>query len=196
MHVLIIDNQSDNLPELVHACRRNQLTYDVVNSLSTHIEANSRNYDLIILSGGLWYKDPTQQGLHYGEEIEYIRHAQTPVLGICLGMQLLAASYGGELTKLKHQQHGMRTIELTQTGQELLDWTDNFPVYENHTVGVTQAPSPFDILATSEDCIEIMKHEHQPQIGVQFHPEKLHKKEHAQEIWHSLFKLLLTDYSL
>lgn len=109
-------------------------------------------------------------------------------------MQLLAASYGGELMQLKRQQHGMRTVELTQAGQELLDWTSDFPVYENHSVGVTQAPTPSDILATSEECIAIMRHKHQPQLGVQFHPEKLHKKEHAQEVWCSLFKLLRADY--
>lgn len=73
MHTLIVDNQSDNLPALVHACRRNQLTYDIVDSLSTHIETGGQDYDLIILSGGWWYEDPTQQEMRYGKEIEYIR---------------------------------------------------------------------------------------------------------------------------
>lgn len=190
MNILVIDNKPDDIDRIIDFCKRQKHFYDLVGPADLKSKAGA-NYDLIILSGGLWYKDPTQQQLHYGNELELITNCGIPILGICLGMQLIASAFGGELMELKQEYHGQKTVQLTDKGRELLNWSDNIRFNENHTEGVTKSPSCFEVLAISEECIEVIKHTSKPIIGVQFHPEKLNKKEHAEEVWSALLKLLV-----
>lgn len=189
MRIQLVNNKTDDLQLLINFCKHKNHSYKLVEPAEIANEKDAE-YDLIILSGGLWYDDPTQQQAHYEEELKLITKSEVPILGICLGMQLITAAFDGELMELKREQHGLKHINLTDTGKRLLKWPDDVNVYENHTVGVTKCPSQFEVLATSKDCIEAIKHVNRPIVGVQFHPEKLHKKEHAGEVWGSLLGLL------
>lgn len=184
MRIAVIDNGTDCLPKISKLCNISGHSFDVlpIDQLS---EVDLYPYDLTVLTGGLWFDDPTIHELHYGKELGLIAQNSTPILGICLGAQLIASAFGGVLMPLKHYARGNTDITLTEKGKELLDWSDDIKVYENHTIGIVQLPPQLESLAYSEECIEIVKHKSLPIVGVQFHPELTDKKESAI-IWNSL----------
>lgn len=189
MQALIIDNDTDDLVSVESFCRRRNIEYSISNPNILDKQL-AKDFDIVILSGGIWYEDPTQQELHYRQELEYIAHSEVPILGICLGMQLISAAFGGELMKLKNEYHGENKISLTVEGQEkIVGLAPILSVYENHTVGVVKSPPQFEVLARSSECIEIMHHKTLPILCMQFHPEKS-KAPQADKLWNSMFKLL------
>lgn len=121
------------------------------------------NPDLVFLSNGPG--DPTD----VPESIENIKKliGKKPIVGICLGHQLLCLALGGTTTKLKFGHRGcnhpvkdLETNKVTITSQ-------------NHGYVVDKLPE--DVVAThmniNDGTIEGMKHKTLPIFSVQFHPE-------------------------
>lgn len=121
------------------------------------------NPDLVFLSNGPG--DPQD----VPESIENIKKliGQKPIVGICLGHQLLTLALGGTTTKLKFGHRGcnhpvkdLETNKVTITSQ-------------NH--GYVVETLPKEVVAThiniNDGTIEGMKHKTLPIFSVQFHPE-------------------------
>lgn len=188
--ILIVDNGTDDIVSVQSACKRLGYDYETV-GMHQEMHNDSLAFDFVILTGGKWYDDPTQQGQHYQSELELILRSRVPIIGICLGMQLIATAFGGRSMKIKKEHHGRREIELTDAGKESLRLTDDkILTFENHTIGIVGPPDSFDVLAVSDDCIEMIKHKSLPIVGVQFHPEKLNKQEHADGMWRAMLQLI------
>ncbi len=93
-----------------------------------------------------------------------------PILGICLGFELICEKYGAMVRRHKKRIEGIKNIRLGQK-DKLFDSLHVPTVYENHIYRVEEAPVDFDILATSDSGIEAIKHKKKKLYGVQFHPE-------------------------
>lgn len=101
--------------------------------------------------------------------------AQVPVLGICLGHQILAHTFGGELTlaSAEQDQEGAFAVQLTAAGREdpvLGGLDDEFWTAQSHHDAVTRLPEQAQLLATSAQC-PIQAFHLGSAVGVQFHPE-------------------------
>lgn len=93
--------------------------------------------------------------------------AQKPVVGICLGHQLLAIAFGGATGKLKFGHRGCN-----HPVKNLL--IDRVHITsQNHGYYVTELPENFEIthVSMNDDTIEGMRHKTMPVFSVQFHPE-------------------------
>ena len=158
MKVLIVDNQTDTLPELKRLLESCNLSYDVIDPDSIE----DAGYSLVILSGGIWHTNDRQNLITYNKELEFIRNTNTPIIGICLGMLLISLAHGTNVRYI-----GRRT------GDALIEWETGQAniVYENHSMAIQNVPYGFTELAKSKMCIEIIRHESKPVIGLQFHPE-------------------------
>jgi GMP synthase (glutamine-hydrolysing) len=67
--------------------------------------------------------------------IETALGSRTPLLGVCLGSQLLAAALGSQITKGTQKEIGWHPVELTQAGQNDPLWADvpaTFTAYHWH----------------------------------------------------------------
>lgn len=190
MKLGIIDNGTDCLPQLEHLCQESSYDFDVVTPQSASTVMASGRYDIAVLTGGLWYDDPGGWYRHYGQELESITSAKIPLLGVCLGMQLIALAFGVEISSLTRRIQGDRTINLTPLGENDLGWPHQMQVYENHSKGIMRAPSDFEVLAHSDECLEIIHHTARPIAGVQFHPQ-LSEDYNSLSMWRSLIKNLL-----
>lgn len=97
-----------------------------------------------------------------------------PVLGVCFGHQLLAASLGGKVAKNPNgRELGLATIALTDVGgrSPIFRGLDaRFPVYESHQEVVTRLPADGQVLAENEMGLQAFQLGNGA-FGVQFHPE-------------------------
>lgn len=100
--------------------------------------------------------------------------ANLPVIGICLGAQLIAAALGGTVEKLPQPEVGFHTVDLTipaQTEQLLagVPWTHM--QFHSHAYGITKLPAGATLLASSAGCTVQAFKAGLRTIGFQFHPE-------------------------
>ncbi len=113
---------------------------------------------------------------------------QIPILGICRGIQVMTAAFGGKLYQdiykeaaatLKHSQETDRhvathTIHITSSSLlQRIFGTEALPVNTFHHQAVKEAAPGFTVSALSPDgLIEAVEStEHKSMIGVQWHPE-------------------------
>ncbi len=167
MKVLIVDNGTSYIEKMINlfdGCETEIAPFN-----SSGLERNSL-YDLIVLSGGHIF-DLENQLDKYNKEIELIKSTRVPILGVCLGCELIAVAFGGKMRSLDHFERGVMKIEIV-TENEMFDGVDSgFEVYENHRRVIDKLPDCFEILAVSDDGIEMFKYKNKQIYGMQFHPE-------------------------
>ena len=126
-------------------------------------EVLSVNPDLVFLSNGPG--DPEDLKV----EIETIKNiiGKKPVVGICLGHQLLALSLGGKTAKLKFgHRGGNHPVKDLETGKVHI-------TSQNHGYYVNNIPKDVEVthVNINDETVEGMKHKVMPIYSVQFHPE-------------------------
>lgn len=98
-----------------------------------------------------------------------------PILGICLGHQAIAESFGGKLLRLSHPRHGMQCEIYRCAESELFQSTPlTFKGGLYHSWTVSHESFPEDLRITSqsnEGDILSIEHKQYPVFGIQFHPE-------------------------
>lgn len=106
-----------------------------------------------------------------------------PVLGICYGMQTMAAQLGGAVESAAHREFGYAQVRARGHSQLLRDIEDHttpegygmLDVWMSHGDHVTQLPEAFKVIAsTSAAPIAGMADEARGFYGLQFHPEVTH----------------------
>ena len=99
-----------------------------------------------------------------------------PILGVCLGHQVIAQVYGGRVVEANEIVHG-RTSAVRHDGRTLFAGLQNPLVatrYHSLTVAPERLPDCLEVSAESEDgTIMGLRHRHWPVEGVQFHPESI-----------------------
>jgi anthranilate synthase/aminodeoxychorismate synthase-like glutamine amidotransferase len=101
---------------------------------------------------------------------------RTPILGVCLGHQSIAAAFGGEVVAAKRLMHG-KTSTVTADGEHLFKGINKpFQAMRYHSLAVRRVSLPdcLVINAEAEDG-EVMglRHREHPTWGIQFHPESI-----------------------
>ena len=97
-----------------------------------------------------------------------------PLLGVCLGHQYLALSYGATVAPTGKPRFGVQ-VPISHTGEDLFQGLPNpLPVGLYHALGVYNLPPTLNVLATDADglCMAF-RHETHPIWGVQFHPDSI-----------------------
>lgn len=147
----------------VQVARNNTLTIDAIAKLAP---------SAIVVSPGPG--QPQKAGI----SMEAIRtfSGRIPILGICLGHQAIAATFGGKIIAAKQLMHG-KTSLVTADGQAVYRGVkEPFKAMRYHSLAVEREtlPACLSITAKSEDG-EIMGLRHQTHMteGLQFHPESI-----------------------
>jgi len=106
-----------------------------------------------------------------------------PVLGICYGMQTMAAQLGGQVESSSHREFGAAQIRPT-TASRLLDGLEDnrdaagrrvLDVWMSHGDRVVAVPPGFAVIAASDNApLAAMADESRRLYGLQFHPEVTH----------------------
>ena len=106
-----------------------------------------------------------------------------PVLGICYGMQTMAAQLGGQVESSHRREFGAAQIRPTAPSRLLDGLEDNrdaagrrlLDVWMSHGDHVVAVPPGFSVIAASDNApLAAMADESRRLYGVQFHPEVTH----------------------
>jgi anthranilate synthase/aminodeoxychorismate synthase-like glutamine amidotransferase len=95
-----------------------------------------------------------------------------PILGVCLGHQVLACAFGGEVGRAPEPVHG-KAWAIRHDGAGLFTGLpDPLLAGRYHSLVVTAVPRAFQVSArTPEGLVMAMRHRDLPIAGVQFHPD-------------------------
>ncbi|MBX3362208.1 MAG: type 1 glutamine amidotransferase [Phycisphaeraceae bacterium] len=110
-------------------------------------------------------------------EMELLRQAharQLPVIGICLGAQMIAAALGGEVGPMERPELGMPLVSLNPGGQTEtmlagIPW--DCPQFSTHGFEIKKLPAGAQVLGGSKQCkIQVFRAGIRT-YGFQYHPE-------------------------
>jgi len=144
----------------------------------------------VILSGG-----PESVTLEDTPRIpQVIFELDVPVLGICYGMQAMAAQLGGSVRSSSHREFGHAVVEVLPGSQLLAGLNGgaggDLPVWMSHGDQVDKLPDGFVVTArTASAPVAAMENAALRWFGVQFHPEVTHTEQGGELLQHFAFDI-------
>ena len=143
--------------------------------------------DALLLSGGaprISFEAPK-----LGISTKYLDELDIPILGICVGHQLIALHFGGTAGPATIPEYGKTQVFVDERNELFEGIPDEFQVWESHNDEIKTLNGDFISLAHSKDCkIQAMKYLKKPFYGVQFHPEVTHT-EYGREIFENFIRI-------
>lgn len=176
MKILIINNNTIYLGKLKKILGDNKVKIISYNKINLK---KITNFDKIILSGG--HDVPVKiYPRAYKKEILLIKKSKIPILGICLGYELIAYAFGERLIFLKSREKGIKLIKKI-SNDKLLNKLRKFRLYENHHWAIKRVKNLVS-LAKSKSEIEIFRHPIRDIYGIQAHPENFVNKTEGRRL--------------
>ncbi|MFW6045543.1 MAG: GMP synthase subunit A [Natronomonas sp.] len=166
--IVVVDNHGQFTHLEGRALRELDVEVEVVD---IQTPADDVTADGIVLSGGPDMDD-------VGRAPEYLE-LHVPVLGICLGMQLIAAELDGSVGPGEYGGYADVTVEIVDETDPLVgSLAPETRVWASHADEVTELPSGFVLTGKSNVCgIESMSDTDRDLYGVQWHPEVAHTED-------------------
>ena len=170
--LLIIDNYDSFTYNLVQyfQCLNQEVAVCTHDQISlTQIKNLAPQY--LVISPGP--KAPDDAGISIAAIREF--YQKIPILGVCLGHQCIAQTFGGKIISAPQIMHGKTSlIEHHQQGL-FHNIPSPFQATRYHSLAVEQSTLPdcFSLDAWVDDTIMAISHRQYPIFGLQFHPEAI-----------------------
>jgi anthranilate synthase component 2 len=176
MKILLIDNYDSFTFNLFHYLSSLKSNVDVIrNDKITSKEITKRKYNKIVISPGPG--NPNQSGNCL--KIVKSLYKNIPILGVCLGHQIIGQVFGSKIVQAKKLMHGKTSIILSKNRGILRNLPKNFEATRYHSLIIDKKSLSKDLEITAETkdgLIMGVKHKKFNVHGVQFHPESIKTK--------------------
>lgn len=171
--IVVVDNDGQFTHLEQRALRDIGVETEIVNN---ETPPDAIDADGIVLSGGPHSAD-SARGRRFLD-------ADVPVLGICLGMQDMAAALGGRVGPGEYGGYADVTVSIDDEADPLIgSLHPETNVWASHADEVKEVPDGFTRTAHSDICgIEAMSDTEHNWYGVQWHPEVAHS-EKGEEVF-------------
>ena len=187
--ILVIDNYDSftfnlvqyikTIREDVAVIRNNHLTIEQIEEMKP---------DYILLSPGPG--NPDSAGICLDIVRRFYRNI--PILGVCLGHQIIAQAFGGIIKKAARPMHGKISFITHDQSDIFRNIPSPIQVARYHSLLVDESTLPpfIEVSAKSEDGeIMAIRHKHYKVEGVQFHPESILTKNGLQMLQNFLIEI-------
>lgn len=150
------------LGEDVHVVRYDEISLE---------EIRQMNPKAIVLSPGPGSPNDKLHSLSIIQEF----YQTIPMLGVCLGHQLLGVAFGGKIERAINVMHGKVSAVRHSHAGLFAYLPQPLPVMRYHSLVLENLPTCFNTTAIAMDDQSIMaiQHEKYPLYGLQFHPESI-----------------------
>jgi anthranilate synthase/aminodeoxychorismate synthase-like glutamine amidotransferase len=170
--VLVVDNYDSFTYNLVQFLGELGAEIEVVrNDRATVDELLEQAPDRVVVSPGPC--TPDEAGISL-QAMRRFPEAGVPTLGVCLGHQALAQTFGGRV--VRHVPVHGKTTTIEHDGRTIfrgLDTPLTVGRYHSLVVEDGSVPDAFEVSARGGGVIMALRHRELPAEGVQFHPESV-----------------------
>ncbi len=174
--IILIDNYDSFTFNLYHYLSSLKVNVDVIrNDKITSKEILKKNYDKIVISPGPG--NPNQSGNCL--KIVKSLYKKIPILGVCLGHQIIGQVFGSKIVQAKNLMHGKTSKILSKKIGILKNIPKTFEATRYHSLIIDKKSLSKDLMITAETkdgLIMGIQHEKFDVHGVQFHPESIKTK--------------------
>jgi len=174
--IILIDNYDSFTFNLYHYLSTLNVHVDVIrNDKITSKEILKRKYNKIVISPGPG--NPNQSGNCL--KIVKSLYKKIPILGVCLGHQIIGQVFGSKIVQARKLMHG-KTSKITSRKNGILkDLPKTFEATRYHSLIIDKKTLSKDLEITAETkdgLIMGVQHKKYHVHGVQFHPESIKTK--------------------
>ena len=174
--VLVVDNHDSFVHTLVGYLR--ELGAEVALVESDAIDASTlegmlAGFDALMLSPGPG--TPADAGVSL-DAVRVAARVRMPLLGVCLGHQVIGEAFGTPVTQAPELMHGM-VSRVSHDGSALFAGIPSpFDVGRYHSLALAESALPQELVVTARTesgTVMALAHTALPIVGVQFHPESV-----------------------
>ena len=173
MKIILIDNYDSFTFNLYHYVSSLGVTVDVIrNDEITHKQIIKSKYDKIIISPGPG--NPNQSGNCI--KIVKALYKKIPILGVCLGHQIIGQVFGSKIIQANKLMHGKTSVIKSKKIGILKNLPSKFVATRYHSLIIDKKTlsDHLKITAETKDGIIMgVMHKEYNIHGVQFHPESI-----------------------
>ncbi|MEL7428970.1 MAG: anthranilate synthase [Pseudomonadota bacterium] len=171
--ILLVDHEDSFVHTLANYFRQTGAEVMTVRSPVADSTIDAYQPDLVVLSPG----PGSPADFNCSDTIAKVRKRNLPLFGVCLGLQAIAESYGGELKQLDVPMHGKPSrIKVNVPGIVFSGLDERITIGRYHSIHAAahKLPNEFTVTALTDDGIVMgIEHQSEPVAAVQFHPESI-----------------------
>ncbi len=176
MKIILIDNYDSFTFNLYHYLSSFRINVEVFrNNKITDKEIIQKKYNKIVISPGPG--NPNQSGNCL--KIVKNLYKKIPILGVCLGHQIIGQVFGSKIIQSKKLMHGKTSIINSKKKGILKNLPSQFEATRYHSLIIDKKTLSKELEITAETndgLIMGVKHKKYNIHGVQFHPESIKTK--------------------
>ena len=174
--IILIDNYDSFTFNLYHYLSSLKVNVDVIrNDQITFNEILKKRYNKIVISPGPG--NPNQSGNCL--KIVKSLYKKLPILGVCLGHQIIGQVFGSKIVQARKLMHGKTSKILSKKTGILKNLPKTFDATRYHSLIIDKKSLSKDLKITAETkdgLIMGIQHKKYDVHGVQFHPESIKTK--------------------
>ena len=174
--IILIDNYDSFTFNLYHYLSALKVKVDVIrNDQITSDQILKRKYNKIVISPGPG--NPNQSGNCL--KIVKTLYKKIPILGVCLGHQIIGQVFGSKIVQAKKLMHGKTSEIISKKVGILKNLPKSFKATRYHSLIIDKKTlsKHLEITAESKDGLIMgIQHKEYDVHGVQFHPESIKTK--------------------
>ena len=174
--IILIDNYDSFTFNLYHYLSSLKVHVDVIrNDKITSKEILKRRYSKIVISPGPGNPDQSGNCLKIVKSL----YKKIPILGVCLGHQIIGQVFGSKIIQARKLMHGKTSKITTKKKGILKNLPKTFEATRYHSLIIDKKSLSSDLEITAETkdgLIMGVQHKKYDVHGVQFHPESIKTK--------------------